>query len=99
MKKLLYAVRDDLTMEFNTPTAFNSEMEAFRAYSHSYETYKKSVEQNPATPPIFAETKTIFYVGEYEDGNIIPDKVELCKLSLSTERLKSLLAQYGYKGE
>lgn len=94
MRKFLYAVRDDLTKEFNDPMGFITEIEAMRAFANSLIAHRQAVEKNPHTTPIFADTKTIFFIGTYEDGEIIPEKTELCRLSLAEDRYKQLLSLY-----
>ena len=98
MKKLLYSVRDDLSFEFGDILQFSSELTALRAVSQQVSSDITLFESGEIKfdPDVQHKTRSLFYLGAFEDGLFIPsDKpVFICTLSDSVNYYNKLLSEF-----
>lgn len=92
MKKNVYAVRDDLSMDFEAPFLSSSDIDCLRSVviqiNHDKEQY--SNHKSNINPDVQLQTRTLFYLGKYEDGRF----VDLPELPVAITRLDNAPDMY-----
>lgn len=101
MRKKLYAIRDDLTFEFDPPVCCFSDVDFLRMCSNAVSTSKKSFEAGDLDfdPDIMNSSRSAYFIGDYEDGKVYPlspdGPIFICKLSDCVNYYQKLLVEFG----
>lgn len=98
MKKLLYCVRDDLSLDFESPFSAATDVSCLRMVSSQVQNeinqYNRGTIDYDPRPQ--HSTRSLYYVGLFDcdTGEILPDKPAfICKLSDSESTYQSHLSK------